>query len=253
MKSLVYNETVVSRFLNEVLYNPQFGSAFVKGLNLEELPFCLILVARTKYLENKDQYDLKSNTQFHKVIIRHKDKFMKKLYEKNLDMVLDRNGKQLPLECMSAYITLNPRDPRKALFALQKQLIDIAFRQDEREMKRLDIHAFISYHKSPLKISRTVIDFDAEEKNNETEKELLQLLKPIESIIHCIVETRGGYHVYIDLEKSVKSDKIYIFQKLRQMKSDMFKEIQIQTDPMVVIPGTLQGGFYVRFRDDLLK
>jgi len=252
MKTLVYDEKQVERFLDEILYNPNFGSADKKQIELENQVFCMCFTARTKYLDGRESYNLKNNEQFYKAFIRHKDRFLRKLYERNLDTVFDRDGKQLPIECMAVYITINPRDTYQALFKLQKYCLDIAYRNDTATMKRLDSLAFKSYHTSPLKLDRVVIDFDITEKNPKSESRMLDLLNPIANCLSCIVETRGGFHVYLDISKAEPHDKKYIFQDLRKIQSEDFKEIQVQTDAMVVIPGTLQGGFKVRFRDDLI-
>ena len=235
------------------MYDPEFGNACANNIGLDNLPFCLIFTARTKYLKDKSKYNLKSNEQFYKSIIRSKDKFLKKLNERNLDTVFDRDGNKLPKECFAAYVTLNPRDPRKALFRLQKYLIDIAEREDIETAKRLDILAFKSYHTSPLKVDRAVIDFDVNDKNDETIDTMLKSLEPIKDTIHAIIETHGGFHAYINLNKTTKEERKYLFQDLkRNFNSSLFKEVIVNTDPMVVIPGTLQGGFEVKFRDDLI-
>jgi hypothetical protein len=251
MKSLIYDKVQVKKFLKDVLYNPFFGE--VADLNLKSMPFYLFYVVRTKYFTEKQKrkYNMKSNLQFYKAVIRNESQFLRKMIAKNLESVFDKDGQVLPISSMSAYVTLNPRDVRTAAFKLQKELIDLFYRNDAVVMKLLDNLALKSYHTSPKKISRCVLDIDVESKDDATIKEIVEFLKPIELVggIFCVVETHGGYHVYIDLAKLEKDVRKYIFQDLKNIKSDKFKEIIPNTDATVVIPGTLQGGFKVKFLD----
>lgn len=255
---LIYDIDQLTRFRDEILYNRNYGN-IPEDTNIEEQIFCLAITARTKYLpeEQKNQYNMKNNIQFYKAIIREKDKFFKKLTERNLDTVTDRDGRILPLYIFAIYITINPRDEYQALFKLQKYCIDIAYRQDYRNMKLLDILAYKAYHTSPKKVNRAIIDFDITDmvtNKEQTIPELLKLLQPIKEGIFTIIETRGGFHIYMDLTKLNNQQKRYLFTELQKnYNQELFSEIKVETDAMVVPAGTLQGGFKVKFRDDIVN
>jgi hypothetical protein len=78
--------------------------------------------------------------------------------------------------------------------------------------------------------------------------------------IRCVVETHGGYHVVMDnifLPKSEKSKLWKEFNKPEYKfegtdvrgKKITKSYVDVRSDPSPPIPGTIQGGFNVRFID----
>lgn len=65
----------------------------------------------------------------------------------------------------------------------------------------------------------------------------------------CIIETRGGYHFILELSKLNGDQKKSLFKNnpLFQEKLDGKNIIELLTDDSIPIPGTMQGGFLVKF------
>ena len=249
MHSLIYDKKELQKYLDYVLYNSSFGNSTE---NISKYPFFVMFIARTKYLteKQKQQYDMKNNFQFYKCLVVEKSKFIRKLNDFNINNVFDRKNKQLPIDCMSIYVTLNPRDVNKATYQLQKYLLDLSYKKHFNEMNKLEYFAYKAYHVSPLKLQRCVIDIDIDFDNGGNHKmvynTIMEIINKIMYSVVCIVETHSGYHIYVDLSKMDNKYKQFIFQDLPKLKITCIKEINTNTDTMVVLPGTLQGGFPVR-------
>jgi len=254
MKHLIYNEDRLKSFLDNVLYNPSFGDC---PPNIDSLPFCLIMVARTKYLKDKKDLDMRNNFQFYKAIVRKKEDVVRKIKQFNIEEVYDRSGKRIPHDMMCVYMTLSPRDSKKAMHYLMKSLVDLSYKTSEfppeewiHELNRLDVLTFSAYHKYKINCQRAVIDFDLEE--GVDKEQGLEKIKEILKVsgIKTIVETHGGFHVYLDLTKLDKEEKRFVFQEISKMNewNGIFKEVETATDKQIVLPGTLQGGFEVKER-----
>jgi len=252
---LIYNEEKLLQFLNRVLYNSSYGQC---PNNLENSVFCLAIVARTKYLGKESDVDIKSNLQFYKAVIRSKDRLVRKIKQVNLDYVVDRNDTPIPPECMAVYVTLSPRDPLRAVKFMVSELTELMYKtciayracfesEELFETKRLDVLAFTAYHKHKIKTQRVVIDVDARGEKSTALEFITRKVMPVCTYgVHTIVETHSGYHVYVDLCKLDKHAKAYLFQELSKIEHPGITEVNVNTDPMVVLPGTLQGGFPVK-------
>ena len=102
----------------------------------------------------------------------------------------------------------------------------------------------------------TQIDIDTKDAKSITDiAELLQKagVKPLVTI-----ETRGGYHVIYNKTSSVDNRALYEYKmatafEKAAVNGKMVKDyiFSITHEPNIAVPGTLQGGYPVCFRDDL--
>ena len=96
-------------------------------------------------------------------------------------------------------------------------------------------------HKSPVD---KFLKLDVDTKEEEKIVSLRGFLKESFIPIHMVIESRGGYHVVI--RKSVigvKHKNLYDFCTFNK------SWISIEKSPLVVIPGTYQGGFLAKFAE----
>ena len=248
----------------KIIIDLNFGNLYEKVNNIDETVWFGILMARKKYIKNSPDIYIPQTLPLQKYIIRDFSSFIKKLERTDFTKFTDKNGNYIPIESLALYISLNPRDVRRAAKNLSKELIDVSFDNDINRMRRLDQIVYQCYHKAPLKCGRCVIDIDIN--YDRGDREIIELNVTDAVIRYCtaqfksnglkmIVKTRGGIHVYIDLTKMGHNGNKYLFNQFRRdlfnhftnaSYSEFIKEIEINTDPLIVVPGTLQGGHEVK-------
>lgn len=197
----------------------------------ERHKFYVSLLARKKY---------NSSCTIDKALLSRKTCHKKDLFNKIWQMEVpfgaytQKNGEPVPQDALVCYMTINPRDLWKAAIASTKSLVDIVgngeniFNQNPHQVVMSNIH------KSSSNRKYTIFDVDSKDDH---------ILDNIFSIVgrHSFIETRGGYHVLVEHDK-VKSANKNWYQDISE-----FVEVDVVGDEMSPIPGTLQGGFSVKF------
>lgn len=166
------------------------------------------------------------------------------------DCYLDDIGNPFPSSCLAVYSTLAPRDGHLVIQKMYEMYFDkmkeslvnkiypqIAFKKELRS----------AIGKSMLKEKeRSLIQFDVDTKEKEAITRFIDWLKEKEIPVVAIVETHGGYHFIID-RKQVPNKS--------QGDLSQFKHAEISlvnSSYLIPVPGTFQGGFPVRFVDDMM-
>lgn len=195
----------------------------------ENEKYYLSLFARKKYSPDKiksaDKTQLKrftSNKQF----------LLSKI--KQLECELGSytlKGEPVPQESLVLYITPNPRDMRKATFALMKKGIDPI----HQNAKGYNIHAEALSCIQKSKSKTYFCDFDIDNK----EVDLNRLYDILPTQCFDILETRGGYHVLVHTDLAPRTKW---YQEI--MKAYSVDQIG---DQMIPVPGCVQGDFVPRF------
>lgn len=137
----------------------------------------------------------------------------------------------LPNDCLVMYCTTNPRNGKRAAQNFIQECLNAAFTEDDYIFQHLYEKLNGAIMASKAKTTLTTIDIDSKEEY----KEVHEFLTRENITPRAVVETRGGYHVL--LETDVNLGKVY----------KAFASKHTMGDTFCPIPGTLQGGFPVRF------
>lgn len=228
-----------------------FDRTIVSGKNRQYL-YNNLVVALRKLERNKGAYKSKA-----------KD---------NSDVLLD-----IPNDCFICYYNINPIDSVKALLGLKEKIALIESElwktvvkgtshenciQDINKLHRL---AEIEYSKAKSKTRWFDVDLDFE-KDAQNDKNLFGNNDHwIKVIMKCfcdtlgvgydivyIVRTFGGYHIGLNVKlcQTLKKDAPFLLDSLKSLLQQAnvdIKELKLNTNGIIPLPGTLQGGKLVRF------
>jgi len=235
------------REIHEIVREPKSLQAFVEWLP-ELAPherYYLSLQVRRKYfpeLKSKDR------TQLRRFLATKQDMISKiNQLECPLGSYLTEEGDILPTSGMALYITLNPRDMRKAVVSSAKALIDLIAKEDSNP------HSEVMSQIHKAKSRTTFVHFDID-KPTGTEADahspknatpISDLLLEAEKIVGrkamTIIETRGGCHLMVDPKKVVSEYKNWHGEIVKKIPCDQTGDL------MVPVVGCTQGGFVPRF------
>lgn len=198
--------------------------------------YFVCVFSRRKYSSDKS---IPSQLQLKRIVCR-KDQIFRKIKsaEQLTFYYKDKEGneKVIPQDSLCVYISINPRDNKKAVNKLQKDLIDIVYSD------KYDIN-LINKTYSHIQSSRGTHHFLCHDFDIENREELLKVIKKKNIInLDCLhlIYTRGGVHITV--KKEDINWKLYPkwFTNLRKL--DGYDRIPTSED-LTPIPGTYQGGF----------
>ncbi|MBN2531844.1 MAG: hypothetical protein JXB88_03075 [Spirochaetales bacterium] len=228
-----------------------------------------ILCARDKYLadEEKKKYDLKDTSVVERKIVRYSEieRMMRVLKRFHIQTggYTDTRCNPLPPECFVLYFTINPKSIMKAVKHFIGRYLDYLFElsgTDKKEeiwekMKLLDSHIMTDVQSNNSRNKYFIdLDFDTVDKNagNKYVKEFINTTLKGQSEYY-VIETRGGYHILITRKSMSDSARKTFYTKVKECEvagkkelGDRF-EVIVNKQEMIPLPGTLQGGFRVRF------
>lgn len=276
MDSLVYDLDMATSFYKDVVQSVPF-SEFDTDF------FCI--AARKKYLSESQRELIKlgDTSLLEKVILKTgtADEFRHKLlkYDSSADHMYSFSGDLIPRECMCFYLNLNHGNIIKIMQMFKQDLVSFEtelfnvltgnHHKDPigKKLKGLDTLLLKSYQNPSNSSKKTWVDIDIDSKDSSPE-EINQIMVGLgfEPGSYCIVITRGGYHLICDTRfmkkynsalnmdpnelknKVLSIDKVILaLRSYFTSKEYSFKEIMINQNLMVPIPGTIQGGFHVGF------
>jgi len=225
--TLIYDEAMVSRFLSTVL----------PPLEKSEL-IVIQLIARRKYSSLVE----KSNIVCAKDYIHHKSDpitKIKRMARCNELYIAYDSGQYLPMSAFGLYINLNPKDGLRGYFTFSAdankritQYINTENPEHRPSFSNIFSLLFSAVTRSNSRKLYTLVDID--KKDEELLIKIVELIGA-EHII-WVTETHGGFHMIVKKNKE-SSARVY------QIKNDV---IHIHSEPLTVIPGTVQGGFMAR-------
>lgn len=141
---------------------------------------------------------------------------------------------EIPQEALALYITINPRDLKKATTTTLKKCVDAITNPDSNFL--IKDMALSAIQKSRYKCYYKGFDIDSKLID-------LSFMNFLGKDDYKIIETRGGYHIYVDT-----NTKGHWYNFI----SDLYKD-DIDTsgneDLMSPVVGCIQGGFVPRFID----
>lgn len=209
--------------------------------------YFLCLQARKKYQPSLNSADKTQLKRFVSSKLTLLDKILQ--LECPVGCFKTRSGEIITDEAMVLYITLNPRDMRKAAFHSISALSDMLYRQDAQSEIDVNPHAEVlsQIHKAK---SRTVfVHFDVDITTSDgcpkCELQIPEIYSKTVGIVGkeavTIIQTRGGCHVLIDPGKVVCETKNWYPIVVRTLNCDQVGDL------MVPVVGCCQGGFVPTF------
>jgi hypothetical protein len=221
----------------------------------------MFMAARRKYWPKHDNI---GTTCFNRTIVKNDANFLSvvRRYEVPVGVYTTRAGKIIPDQALALYCLLNPRSMIKAWGKMQKimavRMESEILHGQSQDYTRMESDFKTCVHKSVAE--KLYVELDIDTKDEIIVRKVIKLVRPMEEHLRCIVETRGGYHVVMDNIHISKEQKSLLW---RTFSTDEYKfdghdvrgkpirksYVDVRSDPSPPIPGTIQGGFNVRFVD----
>ena len=169
-------------------------------------------------------------------------------YEVPVGSFTDRNGTGLPDHVLALYASVNPRGGRLACRELAKELI-AGLNGELSNFKFSTLQSKASSYIQKTVTRKLIFDIDIDEKNVVLYNKIMTTLEDLELDVCRVasIETRGGFHILMDIAAMHLTDKQW-YPKLHKAFIDL--PVELKTDTLCPIPGTIQGGFNVRFFDE---
>lgn len=192
--------------------------------------YYVCLFARSKYAK---EYGLSSDKQQLKRFTTSKEYLIEKLEQ--LEIQLDRYYQKhspIPQQALAVYITPNPRSYVKATKESLKKFADLITNEYNGYNPHQEVLSQIQVACGTKKYFD--LDFD-----NTTIEEMKPIIDgKINEDCLTYVQTRGGFHLLVELEKIEK-------QYIKNWYNNLTKlpNCDVRGDNLLPIPGTYQGGF----------
>lgn len=171
---------------------------------------------------------------------------MVKSYQVEKGLYVDDNENSIDEKALVLYMSINPRDPMSACQKLFHDLSD-AF-TDKSAPIITNTHGQILKHLQSSCTNKRFHTLDIDDKSLEGDVKIL--IQNLHLPVATVIETRGGFHILLDSEKLSKEQRTGIYQwKINLENANMVEYLK---DAFCPIPGTIQGGFCVHFRDDFV-
>jgi len=216
--------------VHNFIYDEEQVRQFVELIGTKDAIHQMFISARPKY--NKEvQFKARhiSPMSFYNADADHFINLIRK-YELPIGSYNGR-GVPLPTNCLVVYCTTNARDGKRAAQNFINDCMNSVFSGDGHIFNHLYEKLNGAIMASKAKTQLTTIDIDSKDDYKEVKDFLIaENIDPA-----AVVETRGGYHVLLKTDKNLS--KVYKAFSAKHTMGDTF----------CPIPGTLQGGFPVRF------
>ena len=141
-------------------------------------------------------------------------------------------GIEIPQQALAAYMTINPRSQTKAAKWLLKRLADVV--ADGEQNVNVYQESLTAIHKSVGRKLFVDVDFD----NVALEQTVVEMSRYVNADAVKILETRGGFHAIIRLDKIHDKYVKSWYKNITTMNG-----ADIAGDTLIPIPGTYQGGW----------
>lgn len=274
-ESNIWSEDEALRFYDTVL----------KDLKPDEADFFCV-AARKKYMvpAYAAECRLGDTCMMGKTILKEHDgkRFLSKLHQldASLDWFLSLNDTPLPRSCMCIYMNINHTSVPKAVLDFKKELAEYDFEFSSAALRgSSDLQAsrkLAGIHNRMLKAFQDPknrvdewTDIDMDVGKTVSPHDLMRAVRDLENAAWTlpVVETQGGYHVLVSKTEISKTNKaLSAMYSGTEMKSHALsverilnalraycgtagvkvKEITVNQNRMVPLPGTMQNGFEVR-------
>lgn len=236
---MIANEYVIRDFLDVVFSDAEE----------EDQAVFVSLSTRAKYLSDEQRlvYSLSHSEMFHRQwfpVNKARDLVIRYLEQIRIQDYLlvdhtDKKGHTLPLNATSVYLNINPSSYRRAVFDLQREILTMM--EDNSGYRKIQSKLNTAMQRARGQRLWTDIDVDAayapEEIVHFVQKRLPNPL---------VLQTHSGYHVMVEnaLMKQYKTNLGEVVKSMQELFNDS-SEIKINSNAMVPLPGTFQGGVEV--------
>lgn len=216
-------------------------------LNTNEV-FFLCLQARKKYMPSLKANDKTQLKRFVSTKKRLLDKIRQ--LECPVGSYVTNDGTPIEDEAIALYITLNPRDMKKAAFNSIKALVDLVQNSDQRE---LNPHSEVLSQIHKAKSRSVFVHFDidmptgqeTDANANKCSLSAGEIYQKVSEVVGPkaveIVKTRGGCHVLISPDKVQSETKNWYPILYRFLNCDQVGDL------MIPVVGCCQGGYVPHF------
>lgn len=252
---------------HEIVYDKEQVEKFLELFPLPDNdPYlCMecVLFARKKYCQDltKDEHILERVFLVGNKPIKDQVRKLMKLHVP-LGCYISSNERKgvsivIPNDALALYISPKWKDSLSAMGKLVQHHIQSVHKFDEK--KRNPLHHFKSLigctNFESSRVRKLIqIDFDTKEEHwIQKSREMFQKTNVTKHIV-CEVETKNGFHIIYENSKEIDGKTLHIFQKshtmdtlsanLNPIRSPIFT---LSHQVLVVLPGTYQGGFCVKF------
>ena len=225
----------------QVVVDEDEFNKFLKWLPPLEKEEChyVALLARDKYIRdlgigtfNSDKHQCSRFTTTH-------DRLLLKL--KQCETAVGNyavKGIEVPQQALAAYMTINPRSQTKAAKWLLKRLADVV--ADGEQNVNVYQESLTAIHKSVGRKLFVDVDFD----NVALEQTVVEMSRYVNVDAVKILETRGGFHAIIRLDKIHDKYVKSWYKNITTMNG-----ADAAGDTLIPIPGTYQGGWVPKLYD----
>lgn len=248
MDNLIFDEVQVRDFVSRL---------FPDELKPHEGVF-ISLACRNKYLsdEQREYYKLTGTEMFARQVLVEKDHVIPWLqrfcYDKGeLQGYFSKSGKNLPKEATTCYININPTDGIEVAGKMSKFLADSygkAMLHGEKE--------YYNFRKMTNQVNKFYQQSRSVKNWIDVDIDLLPCVNGFSIIDYFIntlqdngvysmtIDTRSGFHVLMKKE-TVKFNYNKLIEEVREKFKDQIKEIGVNNNEMIPLPGCHQAGFPV--------
>lgn len=209
-------------------------------LNNDET-FYVSLLARSKYCKNDDGINVFPHIQSDKAQLKRFTSNKKYLFQKIKQLECEVGSYYskdiaIPNEALAIYITPNPRSVTRATVGALKHFADLVTKPYDGYNPHQEVLSQI--HKSKSRTIYMDLDFDG------ISLEDLKLCLQNDINYECLtfLQTRGGFHVLVEIDKIDKQFEKTWYNTLKNMC-----HLDTMGDNMIPIVGCSQGGFVPKF------
>lgn len=245
---LIYDEKEVERF-----------HSILPPLQNDEVHF-VSMSARNKYLtpEERVSYDLGRSEMMGREIVKSDEFFH---YLRTLRSYehpwYGRGGHELPSKCLICYANINNSSAKSALKEFYSKSNELLFnlgndKEAAENLRGMDTILMNCYQRA--RGTRAYVDIDIDAPDEQFSLYAMTKLRrelTARGVQVYVIHTHSGYHVLLN-RKTLSFNYNTVVDELQQEALGLFDEkaeVVRNSNDMVPIPGTLQGGFEVRFVD----
>ncbi len=252
---------------HKFIYDEEEVKKFIKILSplVKDEVYFLSVSARSKYLTDleKEVLILGKQSWFSRKLVKPSPIDIKHNYirvVKSMEVAkggyTSQNGLELSNSCLVIYANINPSSGMKALKKFQNETMDIMYKALASSKQPLGLCSLDSKMLScyQTEISRKTlidVDFDIPRDGLDLVRMVAEELKNKKVKYYTII-TKSGYHMILDKE-SLNFNYTLVVAEADRIAKERYGnehiEVKINSNNAVPLPGTLQGGFEVRFID----
>lgn len=161
-----------------------------------------------------------------------------KVVDGGLASYTDKDNNPLPLHSITVYLNINPSDMRKAVFTLQREILDMIEKGGDFRQIQSKLNTVVQKSRGTRRWTDIDVDVDG--------KSLPEIIDFFQTHLRdpLVIHTHSGYHVMIS-NQNMKKDKTNlgsVIQRANENFGHIASEIVINKNAMVPLPGTYQGG-----------